>query len=466
MPSGSADDSGSVFENDPLGELVTHGSLPQSLEAAFEEMAGRSRSAIPAAPGLHAVRICGHVYSDAGGNAVQELAFALATGVEYLRQLEARGIGVNRAAPCFGFAFSIGADFFMAVAKFRAARMLWSRIISASGGEAQAQKMRIHARTSLWNRSALDPYVNILRGATEAFAAVAGGCDSIQVGAFDEVIRPSSDLSRRIARNTQIILREECHFDHVIDPAGGSYYVETLTSQMARKAWALFQEIEKLGGMARAIMDGFPQREVGAVAASKAESIAQRRLSLIGVNVYANPREKPLEGAVESGDCIAGTSDSAVRAVPLPPRRAAEPFEKMRAAVAAAGPPKVFLASMGPLRQHKARADFAASFFDAGGFDVIGARGFQSVEEAADAARQSDARVFVICSTDETYPEIVPALAGKIKAKHPDSVIVLAGFPKDQVEGYKAAGVDEFIHIRSNCYETLRGISRKIGVSL
>ena len=364
-----------ALENDPLGDLATHGALPRSLDGAFQQMADVTRFAISETPRFGTIGVRTHFYSDAGGNAVQELAFALATGVEYLRRLERRGIPVTNAAPRFRFTFSVGPDFFMAIAKFRAARMLWSRIISASGGEDQG--MRIHARTSLWNRSALDPHVNILRGTTEAFAAVAGGCDSLHIGAFDEAVRQRNEAPSRIARNTQIILREECHLDHVIDPAGGSYYVEALTWELARKAWALFREIENLGGMASAILAGVPQRQVSAIAAAKAESIALRRISLVGVNVYANPKEKPLKsgfpssqlpkpdapvGALEplveslkatpeevvklattlaaKGATLSELSDALraldsgaqAKATPLAIQRAAEPFEKLRAA--------------------------------------------------------------------------------------------------------------------------------------
>jgi methylmalonyl-CoA mutase len=365
----------------------------------------------------------------------------------------------------------------------------------------------------------------MLRGTTEAFAAVAGGCDSLHVGAFDEVIRPPDEFSRRIARNTQIILRDECHFEQVIDPAGGSYYVETLTHQLAGKAWALFQEIEKAGGMVKALQSGVPQRMVNATENKKAGAVAMRRCSLIGTNVYANPTETPLEtGDLEfvarqkqraahacnhriSPGQAAQTSviarlgqilstepgnifDTAVlaagggatlgelsrtlrardgelpRVALLPVLRASEPFEKLRTAVAAAGKPKVFLANMGPLRQHKARADFSTSFFQAGGFTVEENRGFQTVALAIEAAQKSKACVVVICSTDETYPEIVPSLAALIKASRPKTIVVLAGYPKELVEPFKIAGVDEFIHMRANCYEVLRGIAGKLGINL
>lgn len=514
-----------AIEHDPLSELVIDGSLPDSFKSVFDQMAFVTNWAVKEMPNFSTIAVKTHVYHDAGATAAQEIAYALATGVEYLRQMESRGVGAEETACRTRFAFSIGSDFFMAIAKFRAARALWSRVISASGGSKEAQKMRIHARTSIWNKTKLDPYVNMLRATTEAFAAVAGGCESLHVGAFDEVIRPPDEFSRRIARNTQLILRDECHFDHVIDPAGGSYYVETLTDELARKAWGLFQEIEKLGGMAKALASGFPQQQVQAIAAKKAESIAQRRNSIVGVNVYANPKEQPLEtrslefaeqqksraayatnfrtapdqakqtavleklgqmlsfapgnvvdltiSAATEGATLGElsrtlrTRDNGVpHAIALQPVRASEPFEKLRAAVEAAGKPKVFLANMGPLRQHKARADFSTSFFQAGGFEVLENRGFQTVGLALEAAQKSGASVFVICSTDETYPELVAPFAGLVKASKPKSIVVVAGFPKEHIEAFKAAGVDEFIHIRANCYEVLRGIAEKIGITL
>lgn len=491
---------------DPLADLVSAGALPWSLESAFDQMAIATKWALRNAPDFNTIAVRTHAWHNAGANAAQELAFALATGVEYLRRMEVRGLSVDEAAPGVYFGYSIGTDFFMAIAKFRAARILWSRIVAASGGSKEAQKVRLHARTSTWARTSLDPHVNMLRGTTEAFAAIAGGCDSLHVAAFDEIVREPDEFSRRIARNTQLILRDECHFDQVIDPAGGSYYVETLTSQLAEKAWELFREIEGLGGMAKAVLAGEPQKKVNATAAKKAEAIAQRRNAIIGVNVYANPSEispekqdfppsqaantppqlqpgsplptgtgKVFEEAVQAaleGATVAEllsvlpSSGEPAKAERLPARRASEPFERLRAAVDAAGKPTVFLANMGPVRQHKARADFATGFFQAGGFAVGENRGFKTPNEAIEAALNSKAPIVVICSTDDTYPELVPPIASLIKASRPKTIVVVAGYPKELIEPFKAAGVDEFIHIRANCLETLSGIATKLGITL
>ena len=437
---------------DPLAKLV-RGTLEPAIENAFDEMAMADKIAVST-----------RVYHNAGGNAVQELAFAIATGVEYLRKCEARGVSINDTAKKITFGFAIGADFFMGIAKLRAARLLWARVVAASGGDAEAQKMNIFASTSLWNKSKLDPYVNMLRNTTEAFSAVAGGADSLYVGPFDEVVRTPDEFSERIARNTQIILAEECHFDHVADPAGGSYYVEALTSQVANAAWAIFQQIEKAGGMTKALEAGIPQKQVKAVAAKKAEAVAQRRLSLVGVNVYANATEQPLEGSKAPCGChCGGHSEAAPTVETLEISRGAEPFEKLRNTVSASAKKKVFLANMGPLRQFKARADFSTGFFQPGGYEVLENLGFKTVDEAAAAAKASGAQVAVICSTDDTYPEIVPALVPQLKAA--GFFVVLAGYPTDHIDAFKAAGVDEFIHLRANCFQVLSGIATKLGIS-
>jgi methylmalonyl-CoA mutase len=514
------------LDNDPLGELLADGNLPYSIGIAFDRMAGIAKWAGSHCPLFRTVGIRTHACHDAGGNAVQELAFALATAVEYLRQLEQRGVGVDGAAAQMRLSFSVGSDFFMGIAKLRAARLLWARLVSACGGSADAQRMQIHARTALTNRSKLDPYVNMLRATTEAFAAVAGGCESLHVAPFDEVVRPPDDFSRRIARNTQIILRDECDFGRVLDPAGGSPFVETLTRQLAEKAWALFQEIESRGGMLKALESGWPQEQVNATFAKRAGDIVHRRATLVGVNQYADHTEKPLpqsdrnlaelqkKRAAQIADyrtspghiaetAVLGKLDEILKSKPdevvglaieaaahgatlgeiartlrdssatipqvasLPVRRLAEPFEQLRDAVERLGAkPKVFLANMGPVGQHKARADFSTGFFRAGGFDILDNRGFPDVEKAAEAALASGAGVVVICSTDETYPDLVPPLAKAIKSVKPATHIVLAGWPKEHIEAFKQAGVDEFIHIRANCHEVLANALRKTGVNL
>ena len=232
---------------DPLGELALEGALPVSLDTAYDEMASVGLWAKENAPLLRTALVRGSPYHDAGCSATQELAFALATGVAYIRAMTERGLSPADACRSMRFSFSVGSHFFMEIAKLRAARILWSQITDAFGGDDQAQKMRIHARTSAYTKTVYDPNVNMIRNTSEAFSAVLGGADSITVGAFDEPIGPSDTFSRNVSRNLQLLLQEEARFTHPIDPAGGSWFIESLTESVAQKAWALFQETEEQG---------------------------------------------------------------------------------------------------------------------------------------------------------------------------------------------------------------------------
>jgi len=518
------------IEMDPLGVLSHEGSLPQSLEGAYREMAALTRWAEDHAHRLQTICVHSRAWHEAGGNAVQELAFTLATGIEYLREMQQRGLNVNTVAPRIRFAVTVGKNLFMEIAKLRALRMLWSRAVAVLGGNEDAQKLSLHVRTSQWNKSVCDPHNNILRATVEALVGVLGGCDSLQVGAFDEVVRPPDDFSRRIARNTQLILQKECNLTHVIDPVGGSWFVEVVTAQLADRAWPLFQEVEKQGGMAVALREGFAQQTIHAVAAEKIQSVACRRDSIVGVNQYANPKEQPLEASSEDAksfhkrraqqiashrtslddteseivlkklsnivntrgeglfaECLdavisGATLGEIVRAIrihdhpcatitPVRITRAAVPFERLRAAIERhiakhQRRPQVFLCNMGPLREHKARADFSRGFFTTGGYDVVSPEGFRTPEAAVQAFVQLGARIAVICSTDENYPALVPPLVKGIRAARPDAVIVLAGFPKDQIEAHQKTGVDEFIHLRADAVQLLGNFHFKLGIEL
>ncbi|TGU94552.1 methylmalonyl-CoA mutase, partial [Mesorhizobium sp. M00.F.Ca.ET.186.01.1.1] len=216
------------------------GQLPYSLDTAFDAMAKMTSWASQHAPKLKTILVQGNPYCESGGHAVAELAFSLATGVEYIQAMLDRGLSIEEVAGRMQFSFAVGSDVFMEIAKLRAVKMLWANIVDAYGGSVETQKIAIHARTAAWTKTVCDPYVNMLRATTEAFSAIVGGVDSLHVSAFDEAIRPANEFSRRIARNTQIILEQEAHLAKVVDPAGGSWYVEWLTDELAKKAWELF----------------------------------------------------------------------------------------------------------------------------------------------------------------------------------------------------------------------------------
>lgn len=517
------------IEMDPLAVLVQEGTFPRSLSGAYDRMAQLVSWVKENAPHFTAITVHGQPYHNGGAHAVQELGFVLATGVEYLREMTARKLSVDEVAPHMRFSFSIGSNYFMEIAKLRAARLLWAKIVEAFGGSPEAQKMTIHGRTSSWNKTLYDPYVNMLRTTTEAFAAVIGCCDSLHVGFFDEPVRPPDEFSRRVARNTQLILQQESHLTRVIDPGGGSWYIEYLTDAVGREAWTLFQEVEAKGGMYKVLQKGFPQAQVAETAAARAKSMARRKDVVVGTNMYANIDEKPLPGdttdyaelrAKRAGyieeyrtsfndidgtgvlnklsnmldatdsTVVETTIDAALAGAtlgelartlrrgdeeniilaPITPYRGSELFEALRQnaeafAARTGAHPQVFLANMGPIPQHKARADFSTGFFQVGGFEVVTNNGFDTPEAAAQAALDSGAPVVVICSTDATYPEYVPPIMEKIKAAKPDTVVMLAGYPTDQIDAHKAAGVDDFIHIRADVYQIMKDLQDKLNIA-
>ena len=507
---------------DPIGALAADGKLPASLDAHYDSLAAAARWATVNAPHLRTVFVRSDVYSNGGANDVQEVASVLATATAYLRALCERGLTIDEAASQIAFAFSMGANFFLQIAKLRAVRPLWAQIVGAFGGSAEAQKMRIHARPALFFKTIYDPYVNMLRNTTEIFSGVVGGIDSFESAPFDEPIRKGDEFSRRIARNVQIMLQEEFGLLQPIDPAGGSWAVETLTRQMKEKIWAEFQRIEKEGGIIAALRAGSLQESVAAVLAARFKNADLRRDRIVGNNMYPNMTETLLETRAEDtaalkaqrtadidaylsdidvkhlGEALASlrqahSVDHAVEAAlagatiaelmtavtegngaetvtAIAPHRWSERFEALRQRTEEYKAEKndnvkIFLANMGPIPQHKARADFTTGFLQVGAFEVLSNDGFKTVEEAADAARASGADAVVICSTDATYPEIVPALAPKLHEVLPKARVFLAGAaPKDLLETYKEAGIDEYISVRANCYEILESLQKQKGM--
>lgn len=516
------------LEMDPLGSLCLRGKISVSLDAAYREMSLLTRYVVDRGSALQTIGVQGTIFHDGGANAVQELGFALATAVEYVRKMQEAGLTIDETAPHLRLSLSCGSNFFLEIAKLRAARLLWTRVAEAFGGGEGSRSLHLHARTSLWNKSQLDPHTNILRGTSEAFAAVVGGCDSLHVGPFDEVIRVPDEFSRRIARNTQIILNEECGLPRVIDPAGGSYFVETLTDQIAARAWEVFQQVEKMGGMQKALSVGFPQSEVAAMAATRSANFKKRRDNLIGVNQYPNGREKPLpaelpdyamifqsrarhianyrtgagdaanqsilqkleqllaaeegclvERAIEAsaagatlgeiGRTIRHSSNRQESIVPVVQYRLAMPYEKLRQAVhrwkeRGLDGPAILQANLGPSRAYRVRADWTTAFFQTGGFEVLADRDFKDAAEVVVALGKSQAGIVIITSTDETYPSVVPAVAQAVKEVAPQCLVLVAGQPGEHETAWKAAGVDDFVHIRVGNYEMNEKLLRQLGV--
>ena len=495
---------GGLF-NDPIAAQLS-GQCRTTPDQLYDETAVLTRWAKANAPAFTTLAVNCAIYQEGGGSAVHQLGFGLVTAIAHIRALQERGFTIDEIAPRIRFIFSIGGDFFMEIAKLRAARLLWAQIVESFGGSANAQQIKIHAQTAVSNKSTLDAHSNMLRTTTEAMAAAIGGADSLQTAPFDIRSHQPNEFARRISRNVQLILQSEMNLTQLTDPVGGSYYVEYLTDQLASHAWALLQEVEGQGGILAALEDNYPQTQLKETAAQAQQRLAMRKDVLIGVNQYANlgeekqPENKPefdvqarrqtfatlppteigqitnMETAVAAaksgatlGDLVTALrpEDHLSAIEPIQPVLLAKPFELLRAnadqfATAQGHPPRIFLANMGPLRQHKARADFARRFFAAGGFEVIYADGFDDVETAVSAINESGETAVCICSSDDTYPELVPPLVAGIKANNPDAVVILAGYPKEQIETHKANGIDDFIYLGANCYEINHNLQEKL----
>jgi methylmalonyl-CoA mutase len=492
----------SVAESgDPLGWLLTHGSIPMPLPTCFDDLAAGVAEADRLNLSGRTIGVGCELWHEAGANAVQELAFALATGAEYWRQLKDRGVAPDRIAARTRVGFAIGVDFYMEVAKLRAARALWAKLAAAFGATGESCQPYLAARTANWDKTVYDQHVNLLRITTEAFSAVVGGADALDIRCFDEVTGKPTELGERMSRNLHQLLAKEFCCEHQVDPAGGAWYVESLTDQLCRKAWALFQEIEKQGGMAQAVVAGYPQGLLAKSAADKRASLDTRRRPILGVTLQPNLREEarpaPANGTapgrkksvpkpIKSFAALVAAAkkrttlptlriawtqkrDSGPSATALQSFRAASEFESLRRVgddfLARTGRrARVFLAKMGPPKQHKPRADFATGFLAIGGFEMDGKKTFATAEEAADAAVASGAAIAVLCSTDETYPELAPAFVRRIKSAKPGLLVLLAGHPAEREAEFRAAGFDEFIHIRSNLRSTLAQLQRQAGL--
>jgi len=509
---------------DPLGELAAEGELPIPLEELYDEMALAIQWAEQEMPDMKTILVRGDPYHNGGSNSTQEAAYAVSAAISYIRAMMYRGIEPDTTIKHIRFSLSIGANFFMEIARLRAIKMVWSQVVDSFGADSEKSgKMDIIARTSRFTATINDPYVNILRSTTQAFSGAVGGVSSLQVGCFDEAVRPGGEIAKRIARNIQIMLQTEFDLLQPTDPAGGSWYIETLTMQVAEEIWSLMQNTDSNGGFLKSLEDGHIQENVEKIFNGRLKNLAFRSDRALGTNMYPNNNEQALEyespcgeelfrkrkDAVDSykeimdnehtqntlkmimpsiegrkgalveaviNSFMAGASIGEVRDVlndgfngevkvkPIGSHRWTEKFEALRKRtenyIARTGDNvRVFLVNMGPIPQHKARADFSTGFMEVAHFQVLKNTGFETTDEAIDAAVRSGADVAVICSTDDTYPELVPPIAQGIKSKIPAMKLFLAGAPAPEFkESYLNAGVDDFIHVRANCYEILQSI--------
>lgn len=403
------------------------------------------------------VTVAGQTFGNSGSTIVEELAFTLSAGHDYLVRLMDAGLDVDQAARKLRFSFSVSSNYFMEIAKFRAARMLWANIVKGYGPAKNcACKMHIHAETSRWNQTVYDPYVNMLRGTTEAMSATIAGVHSLEVMPFDASFENPTEFSKRIARNVELLLKNESHFDQVVDPAGGSYYVENLTQSIAAEAWKLFLEIEEKGGYTEAYKAGLIVERIKASAAAKDKNIATRRQTLLGANQYPNFTE--VAGKEITAESV--TRKQAEGNV-LVPYRGAMAFEEMRLQVDRSGKePKAFMLTCGNLGMARARSQFSCNFFACAGIKVIDNTYFKSIEEGAKAALESKAQIVVVCASDDDYAEAAPKVKELLGGK---AILVVAGAPACAPE-LEAQGITNFINVKSNVLETLKFYLKEMGI--
>ncbi len=411
-------------------------------------------------PGLRVFSVDSDMLSDAGSYIFQELGYALAWGADWLTLLTDKGLSASEVARRIKFNMGVSSNYFMELAKFRAARMLWAQIVKQYSGTSDDDcKQHVHATTSRYNQTVYDAHVNLLRSQTECMSAALAGVDSITVTPFDVPYKTPDAFSERIARNQQFLLKEESHLDKVVDPAGGSYYVETLTVSIANEAWKLFLAVEDKGGFLACINDGSVQAAIRETSAKRHTDVARRKEILLGTNQYPNINEKAADKIQPSGcgcGCHHGESDAEAG---LPTARAASDFEALRLATEASSRrPKVFMLTIGNLAMRLARAQFSTNFFGCAGYEIIDNLGFDTVEQGVDAALEKGADVIVLCSSDDEYatlaPEAFKYLAGRAE-------FVVAGAPACMEELQKE-GITEFVHVRCNVLDTLKGFNSRL----
>lgn len=449
------------FDFDPLRVLNQTGAF------CSDKSMDMLKEIVEAAKDYPRVRVIGveaYAFNDAGANISQELGFGLAMGSEYINKLKELGLSTDDAARRIKFTFAVGTSYFMEIAKFRAARMLWANIVKAYGsGRECCQKMKIHAVTSEWNQTVYDAYVNMLRGTTEAMSAAIAGVDSLEVLPFDYAFRKPGEFSNRIARNVQSVLKEESHFDKVVDPSAGSYFIENLTQSIAETAWALFTKVEEMGGYVAAFKAGFIQSAIKETSAKRDKNFETRRETILGTNQYPNFTEKidaDVTAEVVTRKPAPAVSGNMV-GQPLEKYRGAQPFEAMRYKTDKSGKqPVAFMVTYGNLAMCRARAQFASNFFAVAGFKVVDNNRFASPEEGVKAALEAKADIIVACSSDDEYAESVPVIADMTGNK---AIVVVAGDPACKEE-LVAKGIENFISVKSNILETLKGYQAKLGI--
>jgi methylmalonyl-CoA mutase len=444
--------------SDPIALFAEEGAFSQEYIEEWKKNINKYSKSFSS---LRTILIDTTPYHNGGANAVQELAIAIAEGVQYLDILQESELDLHVIVKKIIFQFSIGSNFFMEIAKLRAARVLWNRITELYGIKDEARGMIISAETSFFTKSLQDPYVNLLRAGNEAFTAIIGGVQYLHVAPFDH-LTVTTPFAERIAKNMQLLLKHEAHLEKVIDPAGGSWYVEELTNELAEKAWDYFQKIEAQGGILSSLKSNWLQQEIKAVYDVKNLDIQTRKQSMVGTNVYADINEipsNPLQRNINSFFSNGMYSLSKIEAIPA--RRLTEPFEELRKKAKqlegkVGTMPSVGIVCLGELKHYKPRLDFMKGFFAAGGLNAIESEPIVTVDHAKQFILETTTSYFCFCGTNEQYELAGENILSVLKSEFPDRKFYLAGLPEiEKQPQWQSLGIKQFIHAGTNCYETL-----------
>ena len=446
---------GSIGFN-PLRKALRHGG---EVSPEITEKAKKLIETVKDVPSLRVIAVDSVLFCDGGAYIFQELGYALAWGAQWMTALTDAGLTPDEVADRIKFNMGVSSNYFMELAKFRAARMLWAQIVEQyKPASVDAAKMHVHAATSKFNQTIYDAHVNLLRSQTEAMSAALAGVDSITVVPFDTPYKTPDAFSERIARNQQFLLKEESHLDKVVDPAGGSYYVETLTLSIANEAWKLFLSVVDKGGFFAEVSNGEVQKAVNESCEKRHTDVARRKEILLGTNQYPNINEKAAD-KIETKACCCSCGHGEAAEGGLLMKRAATDFEDLRLATeAAAKRPKVFMLTIGNLAMRLARAQFSTNFFGCAGYEIIDNLGFDTVQEGVDAALEKGADVIVLCSSDDEYATLAPEAFKYLDGR---AQFVVAGAPAC-MEDLKAVGINDFIHVRCNVLDTLKEFNAKL----
>jgi len=446
------------IEFDPMAKMVMKGKDVTPIL----EIAPKLVEALKDYPNFRCIAVSSDALNNAGAYIVQELGYALAWGNEYLQQLTDAGVDVDLAAKSIKFNMGVSENYFMELAKFRAARLLWAQIVKQYEPKCDcACKMIVNATTSTYNQTLFDSYVNLLRSQTEAMSAALGSVHSMVVTPFDAPYEQATDFSERIARNQQLIIKEESHFDRIVDPGAGSYYIEHLTDALAQEAWKIFLKVEEEGGFLAAVKAGTVQDDINATNVKRHGDAAKRKEFLLGTNQFPNFTEKS-EGKKAVSACCCGKDheDCEHPFKAIESTRLAADFEDLRIHTEETKVPTAFMLTIGNLAMRQARAQFSCNFLACAGYKVIDNLGFKTVEEGVDAALEAKADIVVICSSDDEYAEYaIPAF----KYLDGRAMFVVAGAPAC-MEDLKAAGIENYIHVKCNVLETLKEYNQKLGI--